>query len=135
MPAAWNVKVHTLEDFYIFCAAYSITVHEDKSIEEGGMYLPVEGAPHIYIDRDLRGHQKTRCAWHEVGHYLLHPQGIQFFCGMEDPIEYEAEVVAICAMIPRPLLRSHWAGEIVEEFGYDLDLIEFRQEILKIWRI
>jgi Zn-dependent peptidase ImmA (M78 family) len=134
-PDEWNIKVHTLEDFYIFCAANSIIVHEDKPLERTGLYLIYEGESHIFIDSRLRGHEKTFVCLHELGHFLLHPLGIQFFTGMSSTVEYEADVVAVCAMIPRPLLRSHWPGEIVEEYGYEIELVEFRQEIFDIWRI
>lgn len=119
--------------FYVFCAKHRIVLHEDLAVREGGLYLRYAGRPHIFLDRDLRGHEKTRCAWHEAGHFLLHPEGIQFFRGMDSIVDYEAEVVAVCAMLPATLLRSHWPSEIVDEFGYSAELVEFRQEIFAIW--
>src|SRR5690242_9065854 len=135
LPEAWNVKVHTLEDFYVYCAAHSITVCEEHSVAERGLYIPCDGMPTIYLDCDLRGHEKTKAALHELGHYLFHPGGIHGYEGKDSGPDYEADVFAVCAMIPRTVLRSHGVGEIIEEYGYSIDLIEFRQEILDIWRI
>jgi Zn-dependent peptidase ImmA (M78 family) len=97
--------------------------------------MTCDGEPTIFIDRDLRGHEKTKCAWHEIGHYLFHPGGIHGHYGQDGRVDVEADVVAVCAMVPRTLLGSLWLDEIMGEYGYPPSLIEFRREILAIWRI
>lgn len=134
-PPEWNVRVHTLEDFYVFCAQQQIILHEDKPLESTGLYLIYEGRSHIFIDSRLRGADKLFCCWHEAGHYLLHPLGIQFFLGWQQSVEIEADIIAACALVPRSLLTHFWPGEIAELYGYPASLIELRQEIFDRWRI
>jgi hypothetical protein len=54
---------------------------------------------------------------------------------MNKNIEFEANVIASCALIPRPMLEHYWPSEIAEEYGYPAWLIKFRQTLLEYWEI
>lgn len=74
-------------------------------------------------------------AFHELAHHWLHPPGIQMFHGFGRRVEFEADVVAACALIPKTVLTHYWPSEIAELHGYTYDLVNFRCEVFDRWRI
>ena len=135
LPPEWNIRVLTLDDFYSYCDQAGIYLHEDNQLEQPGIFMVYDGQPHIFIDQELRGEDRLFVSFHELGHYWLHPPGIQFFLGWHGRADKEADVVAACALIPLPTLRHFWPSEIVELYGYSSELVELRQAIFDRWGI
>jgi len=126
--------VLTEVDFWDYCAASRIVVREVQ-LEQPGYSMVYEGRLHIYIHDQLRGVDRLYTLYHELAHHWLHPPRIQFFLGMDKNIEFEANLVAACALIPKTLLAHHWPSEIAEEFSYPTWLIKYRQTLLEYWDI
>lgn len=134
LPGGWNTRVLTQHDFESLCAQAGIHVCEvEMSID--GCYCVLDVGPTIFLSRRLFGTRRLRVAFHELGHHLLHYPGVQFFQNTHGKCEFEAELVAACALIPATLLESHSAAEIAEEYGYEVELIEFRRRVYRDWGI
>jgi Zn-dependent peptidase ImmA (M78 family) len=134
-PPEWNVKVLTQDDFDYYCDCDGIAVSETP-LEVPGLYICRNGQPEILLSDELRGAERLFIAFHELAHHWLHPPGIQMFHGLPSPrVELEADVVAICALIPKTTLTHYWPSEIAELHGYTHDLVNFRCEIFDRWRI
>lgn len=134
-PPEWNVRVLTRHDFDCYCDSAGILVREMPLDNVPGMYLICDGQPCIFLDEDLRGPDRLFTGFHEYAHYLLHPSRVSFFHGYDDVTEDEADVFAICALIPQTILNHYWPGEIAELYGYPPSLVEFRREVFDRWRI
>ena len=131
----WNKRVLTDSDFARFCEDEGLRVVEVDNLEtdtgEPGLYIEHRGYPFIALDTALRGTRRSWVQWHEIGHYILHTPGTQFFFGCSSRIHNQANIVAACALMPRKLIRHSSAFSICEEFGYPTDLIELRFEIYR----
>jgi Zn-dependent peptidase ImmA (M78 family) len=133
-PPEWNVRVLTEDDFWQQCDQAGILVQEIP-LEQPGLFIFRNDQPQIFINDELRGAERTFVCFHELAHYWLHPSRIQFFQGLEETVEVEADVVAICAMIPFTVLMHYWPGEIVELYGYPPSMVTLRREVFDRWRI
>ena len=133
-PPEWNVKVLTQDDFDYYCDRAGIAVKETP-LELPGLYICRDSQPQIFLSDELRGFERLFIAFHELAHHWLHPPGVQMFHGLSNRVEYEADVVAACALIPKTTLTHYWPSEIADVYGYTHDLITFRCEIFDRWRI
>src|SRR5262249_52996827 len=106
-PPEWNVRVLTQDDFDYYCDRAGITVREVQ-LEQPGLSPCRNGLPQIFINDELRGAKKLFVSFHELAHHWLHPPRIKMFIGWEDAIEVEADVVAVCALIPKTVLNHYW---------------------------
>ena len=122
----WNRQVLSLDDFYNACERERVVVF-DAPMRELGAFFYRRRRPCIALNERLRGHTRTRVAWHEFAHFLWHVPGDY---GHPDKTEYEADIIATCALIPAFLLNLP-DGEIAEMFGYSRELIRLRVEIFK----
>ena len=122
----WNHRVLTEEDFESFCEQDGVLYLEMK-MKWDGIYL-VRQLPVIGVNTGIKGINRTIVKWHEMAHHWLHVPDSRFFrYGNVDKSEYEAHVVAACALIPAPMLKNLWS--LQEEYGYPKDLIHFRYSI------
>lgn len=126
----WNRRILDLDDFYRLCKRERIATRTLDFRLVKGSYMMFDGAPVIFLKASLRESKLTEVAWHEVGHYVYHAPGIQCY-GRHRKTETQADYVAACALIPKPLLLSRTTDELIDIFGYPLKLIRTRQEI---WR-
>jgi len=138
-PPEWNVKVFTQDDFEYYCDRDGIVVKETP-LEKPGLYIYRDGQPQIFLNDELRGVQRLFIAFHELAHHWLHPSDVQMFHGMithglSAQVELEANIVAICCLIPKTILTHYWPSEIVELHGYTHDLVNFRCEVFDQWKI
>lgn len=133
-PPEWNVRVLTEDDFWTYCDERNIDVRPVQ-LEQPGYSITDPAKPIIFIHDELRGIERLYTLYHELGHHFLHPSRIQFFCGWDQKIEFEANVIAACALVPRTLLTHHWPSEIAELYGYPNWLVTFRQKLLEYWEI
>jgi Zn-dependent peptidase ImmA (M78 family) len=129
------VRVLTEDDFQQYCDQAGIIVR-DAQLKKRAMYIwPDGGRPRIFINQNLRGSDRLFVCFHELAHYWLHPHRVRYFSGMKSQVEAEANIVAICAMIPLTVLKNYWKTEIVEIYGCTLDQVEFRETVYKCWKI
>jgi Zn-dependent peptidase ImmA (M78 family) len=98
----------TTADFEAACAREGITVRR-KALHDGllGYYLRTPAGPSITINSRLKGDEKLRTEFHELGHYFLHDgdRAILKMSGSKleaynDWAELEANAVAIVALAP-----------------------------------
>jgi Zn-dependent peptidase ImmA (M78 family) len=134
LPPEWNVRVLTQDDFDYYCDRAGIVVTE-KPLEQSGLYIYSDSQPEIFLSDELRGAERLFIAFHELAHHWLHPPGVQMFHGLSTEVEDEADIVAVCALIPRTVLMHYWPGEIAELYGYPPRWVELRREVFDRWGI
>lgn len=135
MPPEWNVKVLTESDFWTHADALKIRVREVQ-LEQDGYSEMNPKRRYIYIHDELRGVERLYALWHEMGHHWCHSAHIQFFLGTNPILEAEAEVIAVCALIPRTILPPRFAwSEIQELYGYPQWMLNWRWTVFRKWRI
>jgi Zn-dependent peptidase ImmA (M78 family) len=127
----WNKRVLTEVDFYACCERDGVIVGEGP-LSCQGMYLMRRGFPVILLNHKLVGVERQIVQWHEYGHHLLHAPGTDFFSqDTTDKQQFEANVVAACALIPRPIFQTLPFSDLGDEFGYPQDLISLR---IRAWQ-
>jgi Zn-dependent peptidase ImmA (M78 family) len=133
-PPEWNVRVLTQDDFDYYCDRAGIVIKETP-LELPGLYICGDGQPQIFLSDELQGTERLFIAFHELAHHWLHPPGVQMFHGLSTRVEDEADIVAVCVLIPRTVLMHYWPGEIAELYGYPPSLVELRREVFDRWGI
>ena len=121
----WNKRVFNEEDFHEFCETEGICITEAQ-IGVAGLYTIYGGIPFIVLDPTLRGGQKLWVEFHELAHHWLHIPDTELFDYCSGKREIQANMVAACALIPLPIVRSKTAYEIQQEYGYPSELLRFR---------
>ncbi len=102
----WNCRPLTLDDFDIWCDQEGVRVIT-LPMPARGLYLVRHGYPLIVLNESLRGPDRLFVAWHEFAHHLLHtPESCYFGFGLEEKAQYQANLIAACALIPRASLAS-----------------------------
>src|SRR5262249_5019605 len=134
LPPEWNVRVLTQDDFDYYCDCAGIVVTE-KPLEQSGLYIYSDSQPEIFLSDDLRGAERLFIGFHELAHHWLHPPAVRMFHSLSEQTEDnkqtedEADIVAVCALIPKTVLMHYWPGEIAELYGYPPSLVELRKEV------
>lgn len=131
----WNQLPLTEVEFYRVCKRFKINVVE-MPLRTGGFYYRVMGRDFIALDSRLAGPRKLAVLFHELGHFLFHaPESgatANFHgVGRRTRKEREADVFALCALIPRPMIESRSLQELIEEDGLPDDLVRERLAILE----
>ena len=134
LPAEWNIRVFTDDDFHQFCDAEGVSAFECP-MRIPGAYCVYDGSPVIFINRDQPADRKLFVKFHELAHHWLHYPGVQFFLNTHTKVETEANIVAACALIPVTILTVKSESEIISEYGYSRELFNLRSEIYRTWRI
>lgn len=124
----WNRRVLTYADFEQACEDDQITVITKHLPDDLGQYRIEQSREVITLDRALHDPLRVFVAFHEFGHALYHVPG---HYGLHAKTELEADVIAVVALLPRPLLYKLSPGEISEALGYPLSLIDERYSILR----
>lgn len=127
----WNRRVLTERDFVRICRRERVEVLE-APLHRSGLYLFLDGRPYIVLNVNLRGIQRLHVAFHELAHHLLHaPCPLGFYGALPlHKCEREAEALALCALIPEPLLRRMLIDDIIEEYGYTREMLWRRLKVL-----
>ncbi|CAN5558702.1 hypothetical protein BH10ACI3_BH10ACI3_10140 [soil metagenome] len=131
----WNERPLTEAEFYRVCKRFKIRVVE-MPLRTGGFYYRVMGRDFIAVDCRLSGPRKLAVLFHELGHFLFHaPESgatANFYgVGRRTRKECEADVFALCALIPRPMIESRSLRELIEDDGLPEDLVKERLSILE----
>ena len=124
----WNRRVLTFADFERVCEEDNILIIAKHLPDDVGQYYIENGQDIIALEYDLRDPQRTLVAFHEYGHALFHCPG---HFGHHSKTELEADIIAVAALVPKPLLYKLSPGEISEAMDYPLSLIWERWEFLR----
>lgn len=132
LPPDWNRRVLTLNDFYDLCSREGIHTRGSVAIPRG-MYFPEGNDDFILLNPQLQGWQKVKTCFHEWAHALLHreQQGVQFDGGSDPRLDAEADIVALCALMPQRMMEGFTAPEIVKRFGYPAEMVAQRMMIYR----
>lgn len=102
----WNQKIWTLQEFDFICRREGVEALT-LPMPVPGFYGVFEGVPVIAINSSLPINKQLEVGLHELGHFWLHPPNTAFYDPMGlSKIEFEAQAIAACGMIPRPLLQK-----------------------------
>lgn len=136
LPRHWNRRIFTTGDFEFFCALERIQVIETDLYETSGLYFETHDSKRfIFLDRGLRRTRRLWVAFHELAHAWLHAPGAHFYLNLDDKTHYEAEMVAACCLIPLHLLSAKTHGELIEEYDYPAELVDFRLQVYERHRL
>ena len=131
----WNERPLTESDFYRLLKRFKVKVQE-MPLTTGGFYYRVMGRDFIAVDSRLAPTEKLFVLFHELGHFLFHApetgatanfHGV----GRRTRKECEADVFALCAMIPREWIESRCHEELVDDEGFTPQMLAERLNILK----
>lgn len=126
----WNERPLGEADFHRLCRRFKITVTE-MPLRVGGFYYSVLGRHYIAIDSELSEREKLFVMFHELGHFLLHVPDAGVTAnfhgiGKKTRVENEADIFALCCLLPRPILEQSGAAELAETDGLDEEKIAAR---------
>lgn len=116
LKIGWNERPLGEADFYRVCKRLRVNVTE-MPLRTGGFYYRLMGRDYIAIDSRLSGTKKLLVQFHELAHFLLHTpesgatanfHGI----GRQTRQEREADLFALCSLIPRTMLETRTADEL-----------------------
>jgi len=131
----WNHRPLTEADFYRLCRKHRVTV-EEIPLRVSGFYYLVLGKHCIAIDSKLSRQKKLFVMFHEFAHFLLHApergatanyHGV----GTRTRKELEADIFALCALIPRTWIVSSAFCEYIEDNAIDADTVTERLGIFE----
>lgn len=129
----WNERPLSSSNFYAICLHLNIEVQEIP-LNTDGFYFRVLGRDIIAVNSQLPETKKLMVLFHELGHFLFHtpetgPAAGFHGIGRRDRKECEADIFALCAIIPRTLIESRTPQELIQE-GFPVDIVAARYEIL-----
>ena|SRR3982751_3125308 len=126
LRCGWNRKPLTEEDFFRLCSRKKITVVE-MPLRTNGFYYCVKGQHFIAVDSRLEAHRKLLVMFHEFAHYLMHAPEISETAsfhgiGQKTRKEVEADLFALCALMPKSWIEQGRFAETAAEEGIPADL-------------
>ncbi|MEJ7623225.1 MAG: ImmA/IrrE family metallo-endopeptidase [Pyrinomonadaceae bacterium] len=129
LKIGWNETPLTESDFYRLCRRQRIGITE-MPLRVGGFYYRVIGRDFIAIDSRLSGYQKLAVMFHELGHFLFHvpESGVTanfHRVGHETRPEREADVFALCSLIPKWLIDKNNPQDLIDE-GFPAEMVQKR---------
>ncbi len=130
----WNERPLNEHDFYRLCKRFQISVTE-MPLATGGFYYRVMGRDFIAVDSKLSGPAKLAVLFHELGHFLLHTPETGATAnfhrvGRRTRKEIEADVFALCALIPKTLIETRSIAELIND-GFPAEQIAARRDIYR----
>jgi Zn-dependent peptidase ImmA (M78 family) len=138
LQIGWNERPLNEDDFLALCGCFDITVDEQQ-LGVGGFYYRVMGRDFIAVDSRLRWPEKLGVLFHELGHFLLHAPRTGAAAGFHrvgrsTRKEREADVFALCALIPRAWVESRAACDLIDE-GFRPEMVAARFAIYEQYGI
>ncbi len=131
----WNERPLTEADFYRLCRRFKIGVTE-MPLRVGGFYYRMMGRDFIAIDSKLAGQQKLVVLFHELAHFLFHvpTSGVTanfHGVGKRDRKENEADLFALCAIIPKSWIETRTTEDLIDDEGFTHEMLAARIEIFE----
>lgn len=125
----FNYRPLQWQDFESLCKREDILLFITP-MPRRGFYRVVRGVSCIGLDKRLPYSLLQETAWHEIGHYFLHSPELHLYGHPNKPkTEYQAQVVAACALIPQSIIRTTEFAEIEERLNVQRDLVLFRARV------
>lgn len=126
----WNRKPLNEDDFYKLCRQHKVVVVE-MPLRVSGFYYSMMGGHYIAIDSKLGPHEKLFVMFHEFAHYLMHVPETNATAsfhgvGKKTRKEAEADMFALCALIPKTWIENRGVQEIIEVEGIPAELVRYR---------
>lgn len=139
LKCGWNDRPLCEDDFYRLCIRNKVTVQE-MPLRVSGFYYCLQGGHYIAIDSKLPHREKLFVMFHEFAHYLLHVPDTGITAnfhgiGLKTRKEKEADMFALCALIPRSWLDTSAIQSISELEGIPREMLAERLEIYEKYRI
>lgn len=130
----WNRKPLCEADLYRICRRFRIQVTE-MPLRTDGFYYRVKGRDFIAVNSRLDEPMKLLVLFHELGHFLFHTPGSGATAnfhgvGGSSRQEREADIFALCALLPRSSVKNQTIDELAESSGLPTAKAAERLEIL-----
>ncbi len=134
----WNRKPLDEADLYRICRRFRVQVTE-MPLRTDGFYYRVKGRDFIAVNSRLEAPFKLLVLFHELGHFLFHtPESgaTANFHGVGGSArkEREADVFALCALLPKSYVASRTIAELIEDSGLPAEKVAERLGLLKQYR-
>ncbi|HXF43502.1 MAG TPA: ImmA/IrrE family metallo-endopeptidase [Pyrinomonadaceae bacterium] len=132
----WNRQTIDFASAEELCSRLGLDI-EMVPMSVKGFYFSVMGRHVIAISSRLKKAEQLYVLLHEIGHFILHtPEGNHpavgyYHVGRRTKKEWEADVFALCALMPLEWIASRQASEIIEEEGIESELVNLRFEVFK----
>ncbi len=129
----WNERPLSEADFYRLCKRYKVGVQE-MPLSVGGFYYRLMGREYIAVNSKLPRTEKLAVMFHELGHFLFHApetgatanfHGV----GQSTRKEREADVFALCALIPKNWIENRSSQDLVDDEGFSPEMVASRHLI------
>ena len=135
----WNERPLTEADFYRLCRRHKITVQE-LSLRVSGFYYSMLGGHYIAIDSKLPARKKLFVMFHEFAHFLMHvpdqnATASYHGVGRQTRKEFEADLFALVALVPRVWLETRTADEIIGDEGVTAAELALRFSLLETYGV
>lgn len=132
LKIGWNERPLGERDIHGLCRRFKIEITE-MPLKPNGFYYRMLGRDFIAVDSKLSPQKKLLVLFHEFAHFLLHvpDSGVTanfHGVGRRTRKECEADIFALCALIPRSWLEKRSFDEIVDE-GLSTEAVRERFEI------
>lgn len=131
LRVGWNRRPMTEKELHRLARRTRLRVKE-MPLRVHGFYMQMQGVSFICVNSRLNARLRLKVAFHELAHHLLHngkPHFYQIDPGMKE--ECEAEVFALCAIIPQKLLKKYTLAELHEHEGFTWEMLRQRREIFE----
>lgn len=130
LRSQWNKKPLSEDDFFRLCSRKKITVVE-MPLTTNGFYYCVKGQHFIAVDCRLEPYRKLLVMFHEFAHYLMHAPDTGVTAsfhgiGKKTKNESEADLFALCALMPKAWIERGILAETAAEEGIPADLVSER---------
>jgi len=134
LDIGWNERPLSEADVYGLCARFDVVICEEPLLTDG-FYFRMMGKDFIAIDSGLPPTKKLFVLLHELGHLLFHvPRSgptVKFHAvGRYTRTEREADVFALCGLVPRTWIERRHIVELIEEEGLSAEMLIERLTIL-----
>lgn len=134
----WGRRALTEADFHRVRESHGVLFveidHED--MEWTGLYTHEFGPPTIIINARLRGIERLRVLFHELGHHLFHAPATCFFSDDSvNKVEEEAKAFALVALIPKQMIRKMLSWSLFEDDLLPVELLNQRLKLLELYGI
>ena len=128
----WNDRPLDEFDLDQLCRRFAVTVLE-MPLATDGFYYRVLGQDCIAVNSRLGRVQKLAVLFHELGHFLFHapesgPAASFHGVGRRTRKECQADVFALCALIPKLWITSRSVDELIDE-GVTAEMIAARCKV------
>lgn len=135
----WNKRALSEDDFHRLCKRFKITVQE-MPLSVSGFYYCLKRRHFIAVDSKLPPQKKLFVMFHEFAHFLMHVPDTGITAnfhgvGKRTKKETEADVFALCSIIPKTWIETRTEQELLEDEGITREMFSQRLRILQLYKL